>query len=264
MTMRRDKSFADDLIVHRGVVSSRVALLLRSAETKPLMPRFVPFRNTTCQSNRRPLSVRPSGEVQRRAVPADPVGVLAHSEGPLSYRDIRLLVSRSVVTAKPPSTWVGVRRRRVQPSPAVTASFRVCGTLACGAWDLRSPPSIYCPFTSNGARRQWSPPTFRAERLREKGDGDGTPGSAPTPPHPRRSPHLPQHISHLRDPQSLVRDRNKPTPSIRVSLSPSDRPGNYNPAKCSRQRGTAFARNTKPTSRDACPRHFSPTRVFGP
>lgn len=42
MTVRRDKSFADDLIVHRGVVSGRVALLLRSAETKPLMPRFVP------------------------------------------------------------------------------------------------------------------------------------------------------------------------------------------------------------------------------
>jgi hypothetical protein len=39
--MRRDKSFADDLIAHRGVVSSRVALLLRSAETKPSMPRFV-------------------------------------------------------------------------------------------------------------------------------------------------------------------------------------------------------------------------------
>jgi hypothetical protein len=62
LTMRRDKSFADDLIVHRGVVSSRVALLLRSAETKPLMPRFVPFRNHPSQSNRRPLSVRPSGE----------------------------------------------------------------------------------------------------------------------------------------------------------------------------------------------------------
>ena len=43
--MRRDKSFADDLIVHRGVVSGRVALLLRSAETKPLMPRFVPLWN---------------------------------------------------------------------------------------------------------------------------------------------------------------------------------------------------------------------------
>jgi hypothetical protein len=33
--MRRDKSFADDLIVHRGAVSGRVALLLRSAEAKP-------------------------------------------------------------------------------------------------------------------------------------------------------------------------------------------------------------------------------------
>jgi hypothetical protein len=43
--MRGDKSFADDLIVHRGVVSGRVALLLRSAETNPLMPRFVPLRN---------------------------------------------------------------------------------------------------------------------------------------------------------------------------------------------------------------------------
>lgn len=43
LTMRRDKSFADDLIVHRGAVSGRVALLLRSAEAKPLMPRFVPF-----------------------------------------------------------------------------------------------------------------------------------------------------------------------------------------------------------------------------
>ena len=45
LTMRRDKSFVDDLIVHRGVVSSRVTLSLRSAETKPLMPRFVPLRN---------------------------------------------------------------------------------------------------------------------------------------------------------------------------------------------------------------------------
>jgi hypothetical protein len=43
--MRGDKSFADDLIVHRGVVSGRVALLLRSAETNPSMPRFVPFWN---------------------------------------------------------------------------------------------------------------------------------------------------------------------------------------------------------------------------
>jgi hypothetical protein len=48
--MRRDKSFADDLIVHRGVVSGRVALLLRSAETKPLMPRFVPYGTSPLRS----------------------------------------------------------------------------------------------------------------------------------------------------------------------------------------------------------------------
>lgn len=33
--MRGDKSFAYDLYVQRGIVSSRVALLLRSAEIKP-------------------------------------------------------------------------------------------------------------------------------------------------------------------------------------------------------------------------------------
>ena len=33
--MRRDKSFADDLVVQPGRVSSRVALLLRAAERKP-------------------------------------------------------------------------------------------------------------------------------------------------------------------------------------------------------------------------------------
>jgi len=33
--MREDKSFAYDLNVQRGIVSSRVALLLRSAEIKP-------------------------------------------------------------------------------------------------------------------------------------------------------------------------------------------------------------------------------------
>src|SRR3981081_2930285 len=36
--MLGDKSFAYDLVVERGVVSGRVALLLRSAETKPLIP----------------------------------------------------------------------------------------------------------------------------------------------------------------------------------------------------------------------------------
>ena len=35
--MREDKSFANDLDVQRGIVSSRVALLLRSAEIKPLL-----------------------------------------------------------------------------------------------------------------------------------------------------------------------------------------------------------------------------------
>ena len=55
LTMRRDKSFADDLIAHRGVVSGRVALLLRSTETKPWMPRFVPLEERRFQCPRRPL-----------------------------------------------------------------------------------------------------------------------------------------------------------------------------------------------------------------
>ena len=33
----RDKSFADDLNIERGIVSSRVAFLLRSAEIKPIV-----------------------------------------------------------------------------------------------------------------------------------------------------------------------------------------------------------------------------------
>lgn len=37
VTMRGDKSFAYDLDVQRGIVSGRVALLLRSAEIKPLL-----------------------------------------------------------------------------------------------------------------------------------------------------------------------------------------------------------------------------------
>ena len=36
-----DKSFVDDLNIKLGIVSSRVALLLRSAEIKPLFSRFV-------------------------------------------------------------------------------------------------------------------------------------------------------------------------------------------------------------------------------
>jgi hypothetical protein len=151
LTMRRDKSFADDLIVHRGVVSGRVALLLRSAETKPLMPRFVPFRNLTCQSNRRPPSVRPSGEDPHRC---------GFGGGPSC----------------------GCRRLGTpggfNPHPIVAATdgsvaVRVCNRLACGLQGLGPPVPINCPFPSSGARRQWSPPTLRAERLREKGDGEG-------------------------------------------------------------------------------------------
>ena len=37
VNMRGDKSFAYDLDVQRSIVSSRVALLLRSAEIKPLL-----------------------------------------------------------------------------------------------------------------------------------------------------------------------------------------------------------------------------------
>jgi hypothetical protein len=42
--MRGDKSFAYDLIVRYGPVSSRVALLLRSAEGKPPSTRFVFYK----------------------------------------------------------------------------------------------------------------------------------------------------------------------------------------------------------------------------
>ena len=41
-----DKSFADDLNIEQGAVSSRVALLLRSAEAKPMFSRFV-----SCQTS---------------------------------------------------------------------------------------------------------------------------------------------------------------------------------------------------------------------
>lgn len=46
INIKRDKSFADDLIKGRGIVSGRVALLLRSAEIKPLFYRFVPNGTT--------------------------------------------------------------------------------------------------------------------------------------------------------------------------------------------------------------------------
>ena len=41
LTLRGNKSFADDLIVGLSAVSGRVALLLRSAEAKLSLPRFV-------------------------------------------------------------------------------------------------------------------------------------------------------------------------------------------------------------------------------
>ena len=41
-----DKSFADDLNIEQGAVSSRVALLLRSAEAKPMFSRFVSFQRS--------------------------------------------------------------------------------------------------------------------------------------------------------------------------------------------------------------------------
>ncbi len=44
--LRRDKSFAYDLNVERGVVSSRVALLLRSAEIKLQLSDLFVLHNT--------------------------------------------------------------------------------------------------------------------------------------------------------------------------------------------------------------------------
>jgi len=41
LTLCGNKSLVDDLIVRQGAVSGRVALLLRSAEAKPSLPRFV-------------------------------------------------------------------------------------------------------------------------------------------------------------------------------------------------------------------------------
>ena len=45
-----DKSFVDDLNKEQGAVSSRVALLLRSAEAKPLLYRFVKLSVLACGS----------------------------------------------------------------------------------------------------------------------------------------------------------------------------------------------------------------------
>ena len=51
--MRGDESFADDLNVEGGTVSSRVALLLRSAEVKPFLLKI-------CSSSEEHLSLLPS------------------------------------------------------------------------------------------------------------------------------------------------------------------------------------------------------------
>jgi hypothetical protein len=75
--MRGDKSFAYDLIVRYGPVSSRVALLLRSAEGKPPSTRFVLLK----------LSIyRPALPGPRRSRSRDGVGrpaccVLGSTEG---------------------------------------------------------------------------------------------------------------------------------------------------------------------------------------
>lgn len=58
--MRGNKSFADDLIVGQGAVSSRVALLLRSAEAKPSLPRFVEYDVLSTRS-RNATRAPPSG-----------------------------------------------------------------------------------------------------------------------------------------------------------------------------------------------------------
>ena len=59
--MREDKSYAYDLDVQRGIVSSRVALLLRSAEIKPLLSDLLFPR----RSWREPAAVRICGGLRR-------------------------------------------------------------------------------------------------------------------------------------------------------------------------------------------------------
>ena len=56
--LRGDKSFVYDLDVQRGIVSSRVALLLRSAEVKPLLSDlllffFIPYGRGTWEAGGR-------------------------------------------------------------------------------------------------------------------------------------------------------------------------------------------------------------------
>ena len=59
--LREDKSFVYDLDVQRGIVSSRVALLLRSAEIKPLLSDLLFPR----RSWREPAAVRICGGLRR-------------------------------------------------------------------------------------------------------------------------------------------------------------------------------------------------------
>lgn len=67
--LRGDKSFVYDLDVQRGIVSSRVALLLRSAEIKPLLSDlFIPSVFL-----REPLYVLGGGLVFDRSRPAQSV-----------------------------------------------------------------------------------------------------------------------------------------------------------------------------------------------
>lgn len=169
LTMRRDKSFADDLIVHRGVVSGRVALLLRSAETKPLMPRFVPSRNTTCQSNRRPQSVRPSGTDST---------VCGQSGGRTAARQPRSgvacrAIESTVCTHMSLRRWrQAARRRRGVGVDTPPVAVRVCGRLCLY---IAPPPHQWSRATmepgDNGARRlcersdfarRVTEPTFRS------------------------------------------------------------------------------------------------------
>lgn len=60
---RGDESFADDLNMGRGIVSGRVALLLRSTEIPPHRPKDFPLRAITIFSKSRKISaLRAEGE----------------------------------------------------------------------------------------------------------------------------------------------------------------------------------------------------------
>lgn len=59
-----DKSLAYDLNTERGIVSSRVTMLLRSAEIKPMFYRFVLKENTSPPPRPFPEGVCPAGLVR--------------------------------------------------------------------------------------------------------------------------------------------------------------------------------------------------------